>query len=207
MNKYCSYILGFLALSLALPARAQLLVGPVIDVNFATLSLEPSGSTDPSLRTALGIGATLDYALNPNLSVRTQPMYLQKGAKLDIGIDEDAIFKLSYIELPIMASYRIDLDSDVTPYIMVGPSIGFLLDAKVDVDGFEDDQNDETEGIDFGVGIGGGATIPQGNLTLFVEGRFVAGIVNINAEADEQEVKNRGFQLLFGFTIPINTSN
>jgi opacity protein-like surface antigen len=194
-------------LALVYPAQAQLSVGPLVSINLATIAVDPAGTTDPSIRTAFGIGGVAAYAVNPNLSVRTQPMYLQKGSKISPSGVGDATFKLSYFELPILASYSFDLESDITPYIVVGPTIGFLMDAKVEVEDFgESDQKDETENLDLGIGIGGGVTIPRGNLNFFVEGRFNAGVVNINAEADEQEVKNRGFQLIFGFLVPIGTN-
>jgi len=103
-----------------------------------------------------------------------------------------------------MFRYTLDLSEALLPYAMAGPSIGLLTNAKLKVkDGGEQDEKDNTNFFDFGVGFGGGVEHPRGNMTFFAEIRYVLGLTNINKESDESTVKNRGLQIVAGVTIPI----
>jgi len=103
-----------------------------------------------------------------------------------------------------MFRYHFQSAASARPYVMAGPSLGFLLSAKYDFkDGPEYDAKDETKGLDLGVGLGGGVSIPRGDKTFFAEARYVLGLTNINDESDESTVKNRGLQVLVGATIPL----
>ena len=50
------------------------------------------------------------------------------------------------------------------------------------------------------IGVGGGVKLPRGNKTFFAETRYVLGLVDINKEAGEFKVKNRGLQVVAGIT-------
>ncbi len=130
-------------------------------------------------------------------------MLLQKGGKIETSSGV-AIYKVNYLEIPLMLRYTIQHSASLLPYAMAGPSIGLLSSAKLDIkDGGEQDEKDNTKIFDFGLGIGGGVKIPRGNMTFFAETRYVLGLANINKEAGESKVKNRGLQLIAGVTIPV----
>lgn len=188
----------------ATPLEAQWEVGGLVGINLASISVDPEPSSeDYSSRIGFGIGAVLDRELSDRIDLHAEPMFLQKGSVIKEGGDE-ATQKLSYLEVPIMFRYRFPGDGSAQPYVMAGPNIGFLLSAKYDFkDGEEFDAKDETAGVDFGVGIGGGAMLPRGDKTFFAEARYVLGLKNINTESDESSVKNRGLQVLVGATIPV----
>ena len=88
---------------------------------------------------------------------------------------------------------------------MAGPSIGLLTSANlVNSEGVKQNEKSDTRTLDFGVGVGGGVKLPKGNKTFFAEVRYVLGLVNINKEAGESTVKNRGLQVVAGVTITID---
>ncbi|KAA3660814.1 MAG: PorT family protein, partial [Calditrichaeota bacterium] len=114
-----------------------------------------------------------------------------------------------YIEVPVLLKFLFG-QNDVKPYAMVGPSIGYLLSSKMEYDlgifgSGEEDIKDETKSIDFGVGFGGGVTMPMGKNSIFVEARYAIGFVNLNDDPEdtETEIKTNGFQVFVGMTFPI----
>ena len=196
--------IAFLTMLVAIPLKAQWEVGGLIDFNFASLNVNPgSSSEDYSSRFGFGLGVVVDYPLTGQLDLHAEPMFLQKGGKIDIT-SEVVVFKLNYLEIPLMLRYTFEYDASFLPYAMAGPSIGLLTSAKYDNnEGTVQDEKDSTKGIDLGVGFGGGVKLPHGNKTFFAELRYVFGLVDINKEANESTVKNRGLQVVAGVTFPV----
>ena len=98
----------------------------------------------------------------------------------------------------------------IKPYLMAGPTIGFLQDAKLKVimggDSELEDLKDDLKSIDFGIGFGAGLDLPIGNNSIFVEARYSLGLMNIADKADGpyEDVKTRGIQIFAGITFPMD---
>lgn len=203
-KKSTSFLLVSLGIILwATPSYAQWNIGGLLNINNANVKVDPHPSSeDYSSRIVLGIGAVLDRPITGQLDLHAQPMYLQKGSKVDDSGNE-VLFKTAYFELPVMIRYNFQTAGIVTPYAMAGPTFGYLLSAKFEAGGDESDRKDEFKSADFGVGFGGGAKIPKDNLEFFAEARYVLGLANTNDhETDGTTVKNRGIQIVFGVTVP-----
>ncbi len=209
MKKQTLFLVMILGLLIAWPLQAQPKhhIGIIGGLNLANLSsddLEEEGF-DFSNRMAYGFGAVLDLGLSEDMSVRFEPMYLQKGSKFpDIEAPNVELrVKTAYLEIPLFFKYA--FGSGITrPYLMVGPSLGFLLSAKLAVEGEEDeDIKDEIKDRDFSVGFGGGVSFPAGKSTLFVEGRYVLGLTNINEDDPTIEIKTRGIQVMASILFPL----
>ncbi len=188
----------------AVPLQAQWEVGGLIGLNVASISV-PTGtsSEDYSSRLGFGIGAVVDRILTDQIILHVEPMFLQKGATLENSVVK-LKYKVNYLEIPIMVKYAFRINSVLAPYAMAGPSLGFLTGAKFeDEEGNSQNEKDNTSAFDFGVGLGGGVSIPHENLTFFAETRYVLGLANTNKETDESVVKNRGLQILVGVTLPV----
>ena len=187
-----------------IPLQAQWEVGGLIGFNVAGISVSSGPSSeDYSSKLGFGIGAVVDRLLTDQIILHLEPMYLQKGGTIKTS-SFTLKFKVNYIELPIMIKYAFMINSSLTPYAMAGPSIGLLTSAKYEDDeGSTQDEKDNTNGFDFGLGLGGGVSYPHGNMTFFAETRYVFGLTNINSESDESTVKNRGLLVFFGVTVPI----
>ena len=64
--------------------------------------------------------------------------------------------------------------SETKPYVMAGPTVGYVLSVKLDDPvGGEEDIKDTTKDFDFGIAFGGGVSFPAGNNTVFVEGALL----------------------------------
>ena len=201
-NKFATIVV--LTILLQIPLQAQWEIGALIDFNISSINVSTGTSgEDYSSYLGFGIGAVVDRTLTDQLDLHAEPMFLQKGGKIKTS-NFEGIYKVNYLEIPLMFRYTLDLSEALLPYAMAGPSIGLLTNAKLKVkDGGEQDEKDNTNFFDFGVGFGGGVKHPRGNKTFFAEIRYVLGLANINKEADESTVKNRGLQIVAGVTIPI----
>jgi len=199
----------FLAMALwaftMVPLSAQLTVGGFLDFNIAGLSVNPDvSSEDYSSILGIGFGGIATYPLSNGLALQAEPMLLQKGGKVT-EYDETFTLKILYIEIPVFLRYNFEVSESVIPYAILGPNLGFRASAKVIFpDGGSEKINDDFSGIDFGLGLGGGADVPLGSLIVFGETRYVFGFNDINNESGESTVRNRGLQILFGVKVPIN---
>jgi hypothetical protein len=202
-------VLGGLAL--AAPLAAETRIGALGGANFAEFWVHPEEPGAAWSRQAYpGAGVTLEIGLGDSVSLRLDPMYLVKGTDFSFAPD-DFLFeqglvgsiKLSYIELPVM--FRLSArGGSVRPYALLGPSVGYLTAAKVRSMGHEADVQDQFEKIDFGIGVGAGLLFPAGRASIFVEGRYTFGLLDISKDAMDATpttVKNRGIQVMAGFTI------
>jgi hypothetical protein len=186
------------------PLNGQFTVGGFIDLNIAGLSVNPGGDGEEySSYLGFGLGGIATYTLTNGLALQTEPMILQKGGKVTES-DETLKIKLLYIEIPVFLRYNIDLDESIGPYVILGPNVGFRASSKIIFpDGSSGDLSDEISGIDLGLGLGAGVEVPHDKLIFFGETRYVFGLNDINQEANESTVKNRGLQILLGVKVPI----
>ena len=191
-------------------------IGVIGGVNLANISVDDDSATTSSL-TGFGIGGVLDLALSENISLCFEPMYLQKGAKEEIEEEVttiDASIKLNYIEIPVFLKILLG-SSDTKPYIMAGPTIGFLMSANMEVSAMgmsmEVDIKDFMESIDYGVSFGGGISFAMGNNSFFIEGRYTIGLADVFkggesedlGEMEDDEIKTKGIQIMGGFCMPL----
>jgi hypothetical protein len=225
------FLLALSALCMTIPASAQHRIGIVGGLNLTTFDRELTPSEKLSTYTGIGLGGILGLGLANNVVLRFMPMYLQKGAK-DRSVLSEARLKLSYLEVPALVKIAFGT-STAKPYIMVGPTLGFLLSAKATVEGesvdlyykeiFMDwqavahrpryfaamgesvDVKELFKDIDFGLNFGAGVSFPAGNNAIFVEGRYGLGLSNIAKleEGEEGSIKTRGIQFMAGVTFPL----
>jgi len=223
MNKLNSLLVVLLALFIALPASAQVKLGVIGGLNIANLNGKDvdGEKIDFSSRTAFGVGGVLDVGLSENISLRFEPMYLQKSAEFtdtdpDLGTATFA-FKGAYLEVPALLKIALGTSS-TRPYLMVGPSIGVNLSSKLKFSASgisaEIDAKEITKSTDLGLAFGAGVSFPVGASSIFVEGRYALGLTDIAREgtlefmgeeivSGDAEVKTRGVQIMGGVTFPL----
>jgi opacity protein-like surface antigen len=208
MRKRSGFVLALLALCTVAPASAQVNLGVCGGLNLASCDIDPSeGALETSNLTGFGFGGVLDYSMNGCIALHLEPMYLQKGTKADWDVFE-LEDKLAYLEVPVMLKYSFGT-REIRPYVIAGPTIGYLLSAKGKVTGGgysgEEDIKDETKSLDFGLAFGAGVSVPVSNHPIFLEARYAMGLTNINDDPDDPDtdVKTKGIQILAGITFPL----
>jgi hypothetical protein len=125
-----------------------------------------------------GIGAVVDLVLvereAATLVIRLEPMVLGKGCtnKLIAGDGTSSWWKLTRVEIPILFRPGLGSADKLQSYILVGPSVGFLLSAKarINAPGEADiEVNDKFKRVDFSLAFGAGLNIPVGTNAFFIE--------------------------------------
>jgi opacity protein-like surface antigen len=225
MNKFNPLFVVLLALFIALPASAQVKLGLIGGANLANLNGKDVDGTkfDFSGRTEFGVGGVLDVSLSENISLRFEPMYLQKGGETtvtdpDLGTATFAL-KAGYLEVPALLKIALGTSS-IQPYLMAGPTIGFNLSSNLEFSAAgisaELDAKEITKSTDFGLAFGAGVSFPAGASSIFMEGRYNLGLSDIAKEgtltfmgedlvSGDAEVKTRGVQIMAGISFPLGS--
>lgn len=194
---------------------AQINVGVIGGVNITDVDIsDVEDNINTGTRSGFGIGGVLNLSLGPKLKLVFEPMYSQKGAEL-LFVDNPEFlgtiikFNIDYIEIPIMV--RIELgNSTMKPYVIAGPTIGFVLSSKIKLSALgidiEADLDNVVKSVDIGIGFGGGLSFPIGSNSLFIEGRYLLVLTDIvddgtfDLAGDVSElignVKTKGLQIM-----------
>ncbi len=210
--------IALVLLVLAMPLWAQYQVGVIGGVNLANIhsdEMKDNLGMDLQNRTLFGAGAMFDAGLSEHFALRFEPMFLRKGAETkatENDVETISRLKMDYLELPLMARFSLGSEmSKAKPFLLAGPSVGFLLRAKSESE-FADitteaDIKDELKNLDYGINFGGGLTLKAGNANLFVEGRYNLGLADVDDSANDNgvdvHVKNRGLELFAGIALPL----
>lgn len=214
-----------LVLSLVIPATGQdYYLGVTGGLNLAKMKITGDGE-DQNVDglTLFGVGGIIGLKFKDNMSVQLRPLYLQKGGTLVQDDDSPNIdFLMSYIELDI--AIKIWTGDELRPYIIGGPSVGFLLSSEIELDlegnKVTGDIMDISQKTEFSLGIGAGLEYSIGSSFIFVEGRYLFGMNNLNKGGTVEfvyqgtvigtenvssgdEFKNRGFQIMAGVVFPL----
>ncbi len=183
------------------------------------LDKQDTQETKFSDKKGLAVGAVLDLGINRYFDLSFEPMYLKKGAEkefqdMEIGLIKSSI-TTSHFEMPVLLKLSLN-KYGINPYLVGGATASYLLDAKEEFGneyleyGFENevDIKDDFTSTDYGYLYGGGLSIPIGNSTLFVEGRYVNGLADINnIEGSTTEIMTEGWQFLAGISFQLGGGN
>lgn len=209
-------LLGFLVGLFFVPTlQAQNKLGLAAGMNFASFSV-PEQQIDLNRRSGFTLAGIFDFVINRRFAVRVAPSYIQKGAKQSFINDRifgsgKATFRTAYFEVPVFLKV-VFAPGNLQPYALVGPQVGFNTSSQLEVVGAGGTTVSDIEGaiklFDLGIGVGSGVSIPIAKYSVFVEGRYVFGVLNISSgdifRGDElglgDEIRNSGIQIMAGFT-------
>ncbi len=216
--------IGLVAVIVACPVMAQNYAGIFGGLNIANIEVD-APDQDFDYVTKYGFGAVLGVKLFRNLTLHLEPMYLQNEAEAQ---DFDRalgtfVTRFKTTTLTIPAFVKLDIGSSgLQPYLLAGPCVSFTLNSELALDtpdfDLTGDAGEMTKSIDFAVGFGGGLSYAIGSSSIFLEGRYLQGLTNVNEggvvqvsgagfnlnlEVGDDEVTTRGFQLMTGVTLPL----
>jgi hypothetical protein len=193
-------------------------LGVLGGVNKADLEVDVAVLPDVDFftpRTLAAVGGVIELELADRIAIRLEPMYMRKGARLEVplpdflggavppGLGLSADFDLKYFELPIQLNVAF-LGGPVQPYVLIGPSLGLLFEARV---AFEDavvqDIEEQLKLPDVSLNVGGGINITFGRGRVFAEGRYSRGLMTISEEIQgiDLNARTRGVQVLGGVMV------
>jgi opacity protein-like surface antigen len=134
-------------------------------------------------------GVQANIPLNAGFSLQPEFFYSAEGAKMKVEMqgDGDAIIEgtaktnLSYVNLPVLLKYQHASGA----FAITGPQIGYLLSAKVKMDGESENVKDGFKKINFGWTVGVGYMIPA--TSIGVDVRYNFGLSKLTKAEDGQE--------------------
>ncbi len=189
-------ILIFFMAFVSVQAKAQMEfgVGPVLGLNFGTLSLSPSPQISTGGRTGFMIGAQAELGFSKMFYIVLEPTYCGKGGSVGTTtlavneLDFPALFKVKFMK------------GIIRPYAFAGPDLCFVLSSTATTGGQNTDISSQTSSVDFAIDFGGGAEYnitPKIGITLDI--RYSIGLSNLNNVAGSTTtIKASGFQMLAG---------
>ncbi len=142
-------------------------------VNFSNLFIDQAN--DESARTGFQAGFYGKVPVATNFAIQPELLFSTKGtnAQYDAG---DIDFNLNYIDVPVLADFRLGPSAD----ILIGPYVGVLLNNSVDTDGsFGEDiatlSRNDFSPIDFGFSAGFALNFN----TLSIGTRYNLGLIQV----------------------------
>jgi hypothetical protein len=192
-------------------------------VGLQSTSIVGDDAVDASYRTGFAAGIYAGYTLSDGVVIRPEFIYSGKGGASGSGPDE-ITFDFHYFEVPVLAQMDIRLteEGQVTPYIIVGPTFGFILSSSVSrYDPGTEDAIDydiaNMRPLDIGVDAGIGLTIPAMTGRFRGEVRYSLSFTKafdkytgtlkpeerafVTESGDPVDVKNTGFRFILAYGI------
>lgn len=163
-------------------------------VGFANLTGDANG--DPLFSYKVGVGA--EIGLGGNWALQPTLFFVRKGTTSSIGENiEGTLFTLkqtinaNYLELPIMAAYRISLPS-TNVVLNAGPYLAYGLNGKYKFEAGEEEMKTNIFGKDalkrFDCGLGVGVAFEFGKFIAGIDANF--GLANIAPSGKDNDQPN-----------------
>lgn len=177
-------------------------------INYSNYSIRPEIYIDPFTRFEFNyeksdtrgfcFGAGVEFSISKNISIEIDELYLQKGC--DIKFREAPDVRWNYIlnifSIPVLL--KIKPLSKPKVYILGGTEFSHILSHKENGRSI----TENTKIFDFGIILGGGLEIKMPNNSLFIEGRYHIGLINIAKENLRFEsIKTNAFVLILALKI------
>ena len=187
-------ILGLAATTLgAAPAHAQVW-GVKGGLNLSTVKLE---DIDTAAEASAVVGGFVRVPLAGRLRLQVEGLFAQRRITFEEIVDHE----LNYVEIPVLARYRVLTVGGRPIHVLGGAVIGLRLSANEIISGESEDVKEAYEPVDLGASIGGEVAISR---RWFADVRYVFGLTNANKVSDVPgvpalDVKFRTFQVTVGF--------
>jgi len=203
----CSGITGvILVLTIASSAAAQSPAEVAVKggLNFSNISQDTKFDPADELRTLTGLmaGVSLSRTLRDRIGYQVEALLSQKGNTLFNEADDlDNKLRLTYLEIPVLATYRFDTSNDLTVRIHAGPTFGIKVGQRERNHGEEINDEIELKGSDVGLAVGAEVLRRR----LIIGARYTHGLTNIFDDVPGnfsfESMKNRVVSLYVGYAL------
>ncbi len=152
--------------------------GAKAGINFASVGGSDANDIEGITgKTAFNVGIVAKIGISEKFSVQPEIVYSSQGFKFEIE-SVDANGKLDYINIPIMADFKVGKGFS----LQAGPQVGFVITHKIDVDNVGETELDDV-GTDFSIALGAQYELDSG---LFFQARYTLGMADITPDVDIQ---------------------
>ena len=212
MSLYRIIFISLLFFLLANKSIAQFDASVWAGVNSSSFAGNPPKDANYESIYGLSLGADLDYHLTKEVVISLEPTFDQIGSDIVFG-NEERLFdtvktytiKQNYFGLGLL--FKINTERF---YVGAGTSFQLLTSANLDYESTNTDIKDEFLDYDVVGFFNVGYKIPIGSPTLFIELRYLQGLLSIysgdaqyNSEIYIANFKSSGLRLSMGIMFPL----
>lgn len=201
--------------------------------------VDPRYEIDVDKRAGIGIGGFLIVNVNDHLVFQPELLFVQKGGKeswsyYEIGYsgsrynESQLVYKLDYLEVPVLVKIRIPQVSGMKPSLYVGPTLAIKVSAKgefessffdstgvvVEHSSWNKDVGSFFKDTDFGLTLGGDLAMDAKFAKIILDARYFLGLTGIDEPKVEPEskvgttlqsdIKNKVISFTIGFVFPLS---
>ena len=166
-------------------------------INISTLSGPPSSTDDVSARLLYHVGVFAAKEVADKIEAQAELLFSAQGATEDNDFAASKIrLNFTYLNIPLIGKYQVA--EGICIYAGIQPGIRLTAEGKILEGQFQgtQDAKDDTKAFDFALIFGGYYQIQE---NLFVEARFVPGLVDI--EQDAPIFRNQLVQFSVGYIL------
>jgi hypothetical protein len=180
-----------------------------------------SDATDPSTvqsnKIGLVAGVVVDKAMEGKaLFWRSGLAFSQQGStEKDPSTGDKATLKLNYINIPVMAGWRLGAaGAKTSPYVVGGAQLG--LKAGCDIEATSGGTTAsfacddpvfagliDFKALDIALAIGGGIAMAAGSGTVDIAALYGMGLTSIDNSAAAADLKNQGFSFVVSYKMKL----
>lgn len=178
--------------------NAQLSIGAKAGINVANI-ITDDGYKKNGLENVIlpHFGAMLEIGMGEHFALQPEANFIQKGFNNSVN---DVKWQFNYLDLHLMLKYKFNL-GPLRAYVDAGPTAGYALNASKadnDVD-FDLEKMKQAElGIAGGLGLG----FDLGPGVLFVDGRYMMSLSNLNEDDSVRGTwRHAGFDYTLGYLL------
>lgn len=168
----------------------------------------------------LSFGSFLSFFfIGDQLGLQPEIYYSVKGfdaQETDQGQVISSRYKISYIKIPLLVSYKLPLKGRLKPGVVFGPYFGFARKVMEVQSAFgqteERELGDNLKETDVGLVFGGNVRYSLGFVNVILAARYNLGLVNISKDITEvswdfrsrDTIKNRALTVMIGLAFNLS---
>ncbi|UQD56280.1 porin family protein [Flavobacterium sp. K5-23] len=162
-------------------------------LNVSSINNIDEDGVDSNSLIGFHVGFFGEFMVSDKFAIQPELLYSTQGVELEF-LGEKGDLKLDYINIPVLGKYYV---SDAFS-LEAGPQIGFLVSAKANSGGVEEDVKDELKSTDVSLAFGANYTISK---NIMIGARYNLGLTRLqeNLSPGEKDFKNSVFQISLGY--------
>jgi hypothetical protein len=198
------------AISFSAADTAAQTIGFKLGAAFADMSTDQTG-VSTSRNTGFVGGGHIRFGLGNRIGLQAELLSVTKGANFSGG-NTNRDLRFEYVEIPVLVHVPLTMGG-VAPYVFGGGAVGLEVKCRIAPTGGTSSQQQDCSDAnigrfdrsspDFSLVGGAGIAIAMGPGSVIVEGRYTAGMRNINATAGGADMRHRVASVMAGYEIPL----
>jgi hypothetical protein len=166
-----------------------------------------SGDTKISRAGLIAGGYLIFPVRNAPFSIQAEAMITSKGAIYKwgvLGIPYETTYKLTYLEIPVLARFDFESRGGARPALLIGPAFGIKISARGEsrtIGASERGNLKNIRGLDPGIAVGGVIDMETSKGFVTLEARYTRSLTTISESNNgvSADIKNSVASVMLGY--------